>query len=268
MLLPDYHIHTARCGHATGEMWEYVEKALELGLPEMGFADHIPMYWLNDRDRDPGIAMTLESLAEYVAEVERLRVAYPGIPIRLGIEADYVPGFEMELQKILDRYPFDYVLGSVHYIDGWGFDNPAYLDQYKYINIDDLFSRYFGLVWQAARSGLFHVMAHPDLIKKFGYRPQGNLQEVYDKTARIFAEAGVGVEINTAGLRVPAKEIYPAIGLLQACRNYAVPVTTGSDAHEPGQVGYAFDSVRQLLREVGYADVVFRSGNKVNFWTF
>ncbi len=257
MLLPDYHIHTARCGHAKGAMWEYVEKALVLGLPEIGFADHIPMYWLNDQDRDPGIAMSLEVLAEYVAEVEKLRVAYPDIPIKLGIEADYIPGFEAELTKILDSYPFDYVLGSVHYIDGWGFDNPAYLKRYKYYNIDDLYCRYFSLVQQAARCGLFNVLAHPDLIKKFGYRPQGDMREVYDKTAYAFAEAGVGAEINTAGLRVPAKEIYPALGLLQAFHKYAVPVTTGSDAHEPEQVGYEFDIVRPLLEEVGYSKVLY-----------
>ncbi len=257
MLLPDYHIHTARCGHAKGAMWEYVEKALALRLPEIGFADHIPMYWLNDQDRDPGIAMSFEGLAEYVAEVEKLRVVYPSIPIRLGIEADYMPDFEMELKKVLDQYSFDYVLGSVHYIDGWGFDNPAYLEKYKHINIDELYYQYFSLVQQAARSGLFHVLSHPDLIKKFGYRPKADLQEAYDKTARAFAEAGVGMEINTAGLRVPAKEIYPALGLLQACKNYAVPVTTGSDAHEPGQVGFAFDSVRCLLEEVGYTEVLY-----------
>ncbi|WP_347488342.1 histidinol-phosphatase HisJ family protein [Desulfoscipio sp. XC116] len=257
MLLPDYHIHTARCGHARGEMWEYVERALELGLPEIGFADHIPMYWLSEKDRDPGIAMSLDILAEYVNEVEILRAAYPHIPIKLGIEADYIPGFEGELKKILGRYQFDYVLGSVHFIDGWGFDNPAYLDKYKHIDIDGLFRQYFSLVRQAARSGLFNVLAHPDLIKKFGYRPQGDLREVYDKTARTFAEAGVCAEVNTAGLRVPAREIYPALGLLQACRNYAVPVTTGSDAHEPGQVGYQFKSVRYFLQKAGYAKVLF-----------
>ncbi|KAF1084871.1 Histidinol-phosphatase [Sporotomaculum syntrophicum] len=256
MLLPDYHIHTFRCGHARGEMREYVEKALALGLPQIGFADHIPMYWLEAQERDPGIAMFQEDLAEYVAEVEKMRLAFPGIPIKLGIEADYMPGFEPELAKVLDQYPFDYVLGSVHYIDGWGFDNPAYLHKYKYMNIDDLYCQYFNLVQQAARSRLFNVIAHPDLIKKFGYRPRGDLRELYEQTACVFAEASVAVEINTAGLRVPAQEIYPALGLLQACRKYDVPVTTGSDAHEPGLVGYAFDKIEPMLVEAGYTKIL------------
>ena len=257
VLLPDYHIHTARCGHAGGEMREYVEKALFLGLPEIGFADHIPMYWLKEQERDPGIAMPLEDIGEYVTEVEDMRLAYPGIPIKLGIEADYVPGFELELAQILNRYPFDYVLGSVHYIDGWGFDNPAYLTKYACMNIEDLYGQYFNLLQQAARSRLFNVMAHPDLIKKFGYRPPGDLRELYEQTACVFAETGVVVEVNTAGLRVPAQEIYPALGLLQACRKYDVPVTTGSDAHEPGLVGYAFARVQELLLEAGYPEVVY-----------
>ncbi|TYO95925.1 histidinol-phosphatase HisJ family protein [Desulfallas thermosapovorans] len=255
MSLPDYHIHTARCGHARGEMWEYVERALELGLPEIGFADHIPLYWLDEKAREPGIAMSPGDLAGYVEEVEKLQAAYPGISIKLGIEADYIPGYEAELKRILNQYPFDYVLGSVHYIDGWGFDNPAYLDQYTYLNIDRLYFRYFELVRLAARSGLFDVLAHPDLIKKFGFRPRGDLKEIYDKTARAFARAGVCAEINTAGLRMPVAEMYPAPGLLKAFRKYAVPLVTGSDAHEPGQVGYGFDIVLRLLEEDEY-DIV------------
>jgi len=238
-------------------MWEYVEKALALGLPAIGFADHLPMYWLKESNRDPGIAMPMQSLTEYVAEVGKLRAAYPSLPIKLGIEADYVPGFELELAEILNQYPFDYVLGSVHFIDGWGFDNPAYLEKYEYIDINDLYRQYFSLLQQAARSRLFNVIAHPDLIKKFGYRPQANLQQLYDQTARAFAESGVSAEINTAGLRVAAKEIYPSLGLLQTLRKHAVPVTTGSDAHEPGLVGYAFENARELLQEIGYAEVLF-----------
>jgi len=255
MLLPDYHIHTCRCGHATGEMKEYVERAIELGLPEIGFADHIPMYWLAEKKRDPGIAMTSEQLPEYVAEVEKLRAANPEIPIRLGIEADYIPGREAELEKILKAYPFDYVLGSIHFIDGWGFDNPAYIDRYRHCDLDALYRRYFQLLQQAAQSRLFDIMAHPDLIKKFGYKPQGDVQGVYEETARVFAETGVCVEINTAGLRAPVEEMYPSFGFLQACRNHGVSVTTGSDAHTPEQVGYQFDKALELITKVGYTKV-------------
>ncbi|MFA7467117.1 MAG: histidinol-phosphatase HisJ family protein [Desulfotomaculaceae bacterium] len=262
MLLPDYHIHTARCGHASGGMKEYVEQALTLGLKEIGFADHVPMYWLAEGDRDPELAMPECDLADYVAEIGKLRGLYPDITIRLGIEADYIPGYEEKLRRILERYRFDYVLGSVHYVDGWGFDNPAYIQRYETCDLDELYFRYFKLVRQAAQSRLFDIMAHPDLVKKFGFKPRCNLQVLYDETARVFAEAGVCVEINTAGLRVPTGEIYPAEGFLRACRNNGVPVTTGSDAHLPNQVGHQFDSALDLLTRVGYIKVALFNARK------
>lgn len=256
MQLPDYHIHTARCGHAGGEMYQYVEQAMKLGLREIGFADHIPMYWLEENERDPSLAMPPERLPEYVAEVEKLRSYYRGITIKLGLEVDFIPGYEGEARRVLDAYPFDYVLGSVHYIDGWGFDNPACIEEYQNHDIDELYRRYFQLVQQAARSGLFNVMAHPDLIKKFGYRPKGDLRGLYAETAGVFAESGVCIEINTAGLRAPVEEIYPALEFLHACQKHGVPVTAGSDAHAPEQVGRGFDLARSLLVRAGYTGVV------------
>lgn len=263
MLLPDYHIHTARCGHASGSMREYVEHALALGLKEIGFADHVPMYWLEEGERDPELAMPERQLAEYVAEVEMMQAAYPSISIKLGLEADYIPRHEDGLRRILEQYPFDYVLGSVHFIDGWGFDNPAYIDLYKTLDLNKLYHRYFELVQQAARSGLFDIMAHPDLVKKFGFRPPGNLDALYEDTARVFAKAGVCVEINTAGLRVPVGEIYPVEDFLRVCRNYAVPVTTGSDAHIPKHVGHRFDRSLELLSRVGYKEAAFFKERKI-----
>lgn len=250
--LVDYHLHTARCGHAQGQMHQYVEKALELGLEEIGFADHIPQYWLPMQERDATIAMSEEQLPGYVAEVEKLRSYYRPVKIKLGLEVDFVPGYEEEARRILGEFPFDYVLGSVHYIHGWGFDNPVHIHKYQEQDVDEIYRQYFQLVQQAARSGLFHVLAHLDLVKKFGYRPRWELEPLYDETARVLAAAGVAVEINTAGLRVPAREIYPAPALLRACCQHGVPVTTGSDAHAPEQVGYQFGQARELLLAAGY----------------
>lgn len=264
---PDYHIHTSRCGHATGEMIKYVEQAIKLGIKEIGFADHIPMYWIDEKQRDPSLAMREEQLPEYVAQVLRLREDYSEITIRLGLEVDYIPGCEDKAGLLIDAYPFDYVLGSVHYIDGWGFDNPAYLEQYRHININDLFHRYFTQLQAAARSGLFDIMAHPDLVKKFNYRPAENLQQLYNDTARVLKEAGVCLEVNTAGLRAPVNEIYPAPDFLAACCQYGVPVTLGSDAHAPGQVGYRFDLGRDMLIQVGYTGLAtFNQRKRSSRW--
>ncbi len=253
--LPDYHIHTWRCGHAAGTPDAYVAAARAAGLSEIGFADHIPIYWLPEAERDPSLAMEEEELAEYVAEVVRLREENPDLTIRLGIEADFIPGRTVELAAVLFSAPFDYVIGSVHYIDGWAFDHPAHLTGYAQRDIRAIYADYFRLLQEAARSGLFDILAHPDLVKKFGYRPEDDLRPWYAETAAVFAACGVCVEVNTAGLRAPAGEIYPALDFLKVCREYGVPVTAGSDAHAPGQVGYAWEQALEWLRAAGYREV-------------
>lgn len=252
--LPDYHIHTRRCGHAAGAPGAYVAAARAAGLKEIGFADHIPMYWLPEAERDPGLAMREEELAEYVAEVARLREENPDLTIRLGIEADFLPGQTEKLAAVLSKFPFDYVIGSVHYIDGWGFDHPDKLAGYGMRDIREIYNDYFLLLQEAARSGLFDIVAHPDLVKKFGYRPEGDLRPWYEETAAVFAAGGVCVEVNTAGLRAPVGEIYPALDFLKACRERNVPATAGSDAHAPAQVGYAWEQALEWLQAAGYRE--------------
>lgn len=261
-MIPDYHWHTDRCGHATGKMAEYVAEARKRGLVEVGFADHVPMYWLPVEERDPGLAMTWEELPVYTGEVLELRRVNPDLNIRLGLEADFIPGLEKELREILELYPLDYVIGSVHYLDGWGFDNPDLIHEYDRRDINKIYRQYFSQLCDAARSGLFDIIAHPDLIKKFGHRPQVPPLELYRQAARAFAEAGVCMEINTAGLRSPAGEVYPSRDFLKQCLELGVPVTLGSDAHKPEQVGAGFDQAVELLQEVGYREIAIFEGRK------
>lgn len=253
--LVDYHLHTRRCGHATGAVVDFARTAEEKGLLEIGFADHIPQYFLPVDRRDCGLAMPEEELSAYVAEVLDAAAGFKDLEIKLGIEADYVPGRERALEAILSRYPFDYVLGSVHYLDGWGFDNPAEIAGYAGRDVDALYREYFRLVQQLAASGLFDVVAHPDLLKKFGYRPRGDILPLYEETVRVIAASGMAVEVNTAGLRQPVGEIYPAPSFLDLCHRYGVPVTLGSDAHRPDDVGRDFEQAVTLLRQVGYREV-------------
>jgi histidinol-phosphatase (PHP family) len=256
--LNDYHVHTARCGHAVGRMAEYVAQARSLGLPEVGFSDHLYLYWLPIGERDPELAMPEHELDEYVEDVLRLRRDNPDLTIRLAIEADYVEGHAAELKQILTRYPWDYVLGSVHFVDGWGFDDTRYLATFDDWNIDRLYERYFGLLMRAADTGLFDSMSHPDLVKKFGHRPSAELDlaGLYGRVATCFKQADVCVEVNTAGLRKPCAEIYPTLGLLRACQRAGVPATLGSDAHQPDHVGLAFDEGVAHLKRGGYDSVV------------
>lgn len=252
----DYHTHTTRCGHASGTMAEYVEAAIAAGLREIGFSDHIPMYWLPPEQRDPGIAMAMEELEAYVADVARLRERYREIPIRLGIEADYIPGREDELAKLLAPYPWDYVIGSVHFIGEWGFDNPAEVNRYAEWDISELYAKFFTLETKAAESGLFDIMAHIDLIKKFGHKPSGDLGRLYGDVAAHMAAAGVAIELSTAGLRKPVREHYPNPTLLKACCDLGVPLVISSDAHSPGEVGWGFADALAIARQAGYTEAV------------
>lgn len=254
-MIPDYHIHTSLCGHAGGDMEQYVEEAGKKGFKEIGFSDHVPMYWLAAECRDPGLAMDDLEFPGYVSRVLSLRESSPELSIRLGVEVDYIPGWESEAGKIISAYPFDYVIGSVHYIDGWGFDNPALIGEYSRRQLGEIYRQYFDLICGAAKSGIFDVIAHPDLVKKFGYRLSPAPVELYRRAARAFAGAGVCLEVNTAGLRVPAGEIYPSLEFLRLCRLEGVPASTGSDAHAPELVGANFSEALELLKEAGYDEV-------------
>jgi len=256
MLFFDYHLHTARCGHASGTMQQYLNAARSRGLREVGFADHVPMYWLPMNNRSSELAMNANELSRYIEDVYNLQKTNSDIVIKLGLEVDYIPGYEKKAKQILDNLPLDYILGSVHYIDGWGFDNPDFMYVYDRWDLFELYERYFNILCAAAKSKLFDVIAHPDLIKKFGFKPENDIVEFYEEAAKTFAENGVCVEVNTAGLRVPAKEIYPCYEFLKFIYKYDVPVTVGSDAHKPEHVGYGFKTALDLIRSVGYKYVV------------
>ncbi|MBN2025620.1 MAG: histidinol-phosphatase HisJ family protein [Actinobacteria bacterium] len=249
--LVDYHMHTVRCGHAEGRMEEYAAQALEVGLREIGFSDHFPLLHIEDKT----LAMGLEELPLYVGEVGEVRAKFPQLPIRLGIEVDYIPGYEDRLSSLLAEHPFDYIMGSLHFVDGWGFDDPRNLDGYEGRDLFQLWRRYFELLGDAAESGLFDVLAHPDLIKKFGFRPDADVTCLYRECLDRVAAAGVAVEVSTAGLRKPVGEIYPSEGFLRLCHDRGIAVTLGSDAHRPGEVGDRLEEALPLLRRVGYGEV-------------
>jgi histidinol-phosphatase (PHP family) len=255
----DLHLHTVRCGHAEGTLAEYVDAARTAGLRTIAFADHLPL-----RGRDgTDYAMDSCELSDYVADVTRLAAGRGAEPeILLGIEFDHDPGARDWIESRLRSHPFDVVLGSVHFVDGWAFDDPAHRDRYAQWTPERLWDRYFDVFEQAAASGLYDVMAHPDLVKKFGFVPEGSLERWERRAAEAMAAGGCAVEVNTAGLRKPVGEIYPTLGLLEACRALGVPAVTGSDAHSPGEVGRDIDSAGDLLVRAGYESVVVYRGRR------
>jgi histidinol-phosphatase (PHP family) len=206
--------------------------------------------------------MSLEEVPLYVREVDELRGLFPSLEIRLGIEVDYIPETVGRLPELLRDYPFDYIMGSIHFIDGWLFDHPSYIDEYEGRDLFELWSRYFDLLGDAAECGLFDALAHPDLIKKFGFRPGEDVGGLYRTCLDRVAGAGLAVEVNTAGLRKPVEEIYPAEDFLRMCWKRDIPVMLGSDAHSPDEVGEDFDRALQLLRLVGYEELTLFNQRK------
>lgn len=264
-LIPvDNHLHTRLCGHATGEISEYLDSAARQGIKEVGFCDHLPLYFLPPGKLILDYAMDECDLPRYISMIKN-HALNSQVEVKLGIEADFVPGHEERLKKLLASYRFDFITGSVHFIDGWGFDNPAELGEYGRRDIDRVYEQYFCLIQQAALTGFFDIMAHPDLVKKFKYLPARNLRPLYVETARVFKTAGVCVEVNTAGLRYPAKEIYPAPELLEVFFRHGLPVTLGSDAHRPEDVGSGLQEAMELIKKTGYREIATFSGRQIKF---
>jgi histidinol-phosphatase (PHP family) len=247
--LPDYHTHTARCGHAQGTPAEYVEAARAAGLLAIGIADHLPLLPAHD----PELSMEACELGDYVAEVQELKRRFPGF-VLLGIEADYRPDTVSGIRDMLDSQPFDYVIGSVHHLGEGGFDDPRQMEGFDSREVHEVWVDYFELLGEAAESGLFTVLGHMDLVKKFGHRATPALNDEVDRLIGRIARAGVVVEINTAGLHKPVKEAYPSSELLNKLRAAEVPITFGSDAHRPEEVGRDFGHALDLARMAGYEE--------------
>ena len=246
----DYHLHTPLCRHAIGWPVDYARRALELELPEIGFSDHSPMPSYFDDWR-----MLDSDLPRYFEAVEEARSACPTLPIRLGLEVDWLEGGESWIASLSQRAPWDYLIGSVHYLGDWNFDNPAEVARFSDFGIAEAWDRYWQLFAQAARSGFFDIMAHPDLVKKFRHQPGGDLRRYYEPAVQACLDAGVAIEINTAGLFKPIAEMYPAPGFLTLAAAAGVPLTINSDAHTPEEVGRAFPAALTLAQQTGFTQL-------------
>ena len=246
----DYHMHTRLCGHAVGEPEAYVERALRVRLSEIGFSDHAPLV----SHEDARYTMNRSQLPLYHQMIEKAQKQYKDFTIKLGLEADFVPGFEKETKKILDGYAYDFVIGSVHFIDRWAFDDPEEKVKWRDKDINTVYRDYYKLLRQSAQSGLFDIMGHVDLVKKFGHRASVDLTPEVETTAKVFKKTGVTIEINTSGLRKPVGEIYPSLSVLKIYGRAGVPITFCSDSHDPNDVGRDYDKARDLALAAGYKE--------------
>jgi len=251
-LLFDSHMHTPLCGHASGHPREYAQAALDTGLSGICFTDHMPMpAWY-----DAPWRMRLDQLAEYVDTVREVQAEYAGrLTVRLGLEADFHPGTERFVERVLGTHEWDYVIGSVHYIGAWGFDNPEFVAEYGERDLETLYRDYYTLVEGAARSGLFDSVGHLDLPKKFGHRDPGS--DAALRALDVLAAHGLALDFNTAGWRKPVAQAYPSPFLTQAAAERGLPFVLGSDAHKPEEVGFHFGDALAQIGEAGGHVVTF-----------
>ncbi len=262
-MLPDYHIHTTLCKHAKGDIAEYKASAMNQHIPEICFTDHIP----SPDGYDTTHRMEMRQIRTYRSMIDDLQDQ--NMPrVLFGIEADYYEGCEIFLPKWLPEQYFDYVLGSVHFIEDWGFDNPAERHIWDSVDVTATWQKYFSLIGRLADSGLFDAISHLDLPKKFGHRPSDNaLKEMAEPVLDRIANARMGIELNTSGLKKPVAEIYPSSFLLSLAFERDIPICFGSDAHSPQDVGNNFDKALKMALEVGYTHCFRIRSRKKEFIT-
>jgi len=255
--LPDYHIHTTFCNHAYGEMEDYIERAIEIGLEEIGFAEHMPVM------PEPHLCISYDDLPYYIERVKELSDRYKDkISIKLGAEMDMDLNRADEIENIIENFGFDYIIGSIHYLDGWPFDQKQYKEKFEKEDIDKIYEHFFETIIKTARSGLYDIAGHLDNIKRFGYRPSGDLTQLYEQVASVMKKMDVAVEINTSGYDSPAEEVYPSPSFLTLLNQYGVPVTFSSDSHRPEHVGRHFGKAYKVFREAGYDSIAYFEGRK------
>ena len=244
----DLHNHTTLCNHATGSMEEYIQKAIELGIDEFGFSEHAPM------DFDEKYRLNISQKDFYENEVKRLKDKYKSeIKILLAYEVDFMQNVKM-LDEILNA-KVDYLIGSVHFLDGWGFDNPEFIGKYENSDIDKIWQDYFDTIEAMAKSKLFDVVGHIDLIKIFKFLPKKDIKLIAINALKEIKKADMAIEVNAAGLRKPIKEIYPSKEILELIYDLDIPITLSSDAHSIEQIGYRYDEVVSYVKSIGFSKI-------------
>ena len=254
----DYHTHTPLCRHAEGEPEAFVDAALAAGITEYGVSDHAPQ---TPEPFDDWRMLDAE-MPDYFRWLDRARAHAAGrIPVRAGMECDWLPGCQPWIENLAARYDWDYLIGSVHYLDdrdigAWDFDNPKWLDRWAGMDLDEIWAGYWREYAAMAESGLFDVLGHPDLVKKFGHVPGGDLDRFYEPVIDAVAASGCVIELNTAGWHKPCAECYPAPRFLELACSAGIPLVISSDSHEPGHLGRNFDQAIGIARAAGYREPV------------
>ncbi|MBY0205629.1 MULTISPECIES: histidinol-phosphatase HisJ [Paenibacillus] len=261
----DYHTHHERCGHAVGKLEEYVQRGIAIGLSQIGLSDHMPLLHVDPAEYYPEMAMPMDELPRYVEECFILKERYRGqIDVRVGLEGDYIEGWESEIRSIIERYPWDYVIGSVHFLGEWDITDFRQTHHWEGKDVLEVYRQYYDAVSKAAATGLYDIIGHSDVIKRFGYvpSPEQNEERIALENAALqaIAKSGCAMELNASGLSKPCAEMFPSRRMLTEAIRLGIPLTMGSDAHDPMKLGDYLPEAEALLHELGCKEVaVFES---------
>ena len=248
MPIIDLHNHTTRCNHAEGSIDAYIQRAITLGIDIYGFSEHASM------DFDETYRLGFDEMPAYQSDILHARETYRDqIDIRLGYEVDWLPGHMDE--RVLQA-EVDFLIGSVHFLNTWSFDNPEFIGGWQERDIDEIWQAYFEAVLQMVQSGYFDIVGHLDLIKVFKYLPRQDIRLFTQEVLHVIKASGMVLEINTSGLRKPVAELYPSSAILQEAYHLDIPITFGSDAHSTAQVGAGLQEAYALAKSIGYTKAV------------
>jgi histidinol-phosphatase (PHP family) len=259
----DLHTQHERCGHATGSLRDYVTTALEMGVDVLGLSDHTPMFAAAEDHALPRVAMPKSEFPAYVAEALALKEEFAGrIEVLVSTEADYLAGATEPYARELARYPFDYIIGSVHMFEGKDIFDTSRWDGLDDDELPTVKARFFRTVADCARTGLFHVMGHVDALKgnhpRLGAVPA---PAAADEMLRAIRDSGAVLEVNTSGNTKQHGGWYPETDVLERAHHFGVPVTFASDAHVPERICDQYADVVRVLRDIGFRRwTVFRQG--------
>lgn len=253
----DLHTHHLRCGHAEGTLASMARAAAGEGVRVFGWSDHAPLFADPDDHPRPGTQMARSHWEGYLAEACEVRSRFadelPDLDLRIGVEADYLPGTEEVYRDALDRDELDYVLGSVHEVGAWHIYKPRTFEDLA--DPDAFHSGYWRAVRDAAESGLFDVLSHLDAIKAKVPPARADMTDEIRRTLDCIADNGVAVEINGSGLS-KAGELFPSPAIVEGLVRRDVPITLGSDAHRAGQIGRGYAEGTALLTRLGRRSAV------------
>lgn len=245
-MLIDLHNHTPLCNHASGTPREFALKACELGCKYFGFSDHGFMNY------DLAYRMSKAQIPFYQALINEVRAEFSNkMEILLGFEADFMCDKKLMSDEI-NHAKCDYLIGSVHFLNTWGFDNPEFIANYANKNIDTLYEDYFQALCEMIKSELFDIVGHIDLIKIFNYLPKRDIRQYAKPAIKLAKSKNMAIELNTAGYRKPCAQLYPSDEILELMAEIGVKITFGSDAHSIDQIGLNMDKAIAKAKEFGF----------------